>query len=163
MHTDAHGWGRGQRRATGDFTAPAERGRPARSGSAGTSGPGIIQCSRSQSCRCGPEGRAPAECGRPARSGSAGASRPGIIQHSRSQSRCCDLECGDLSPLWRRRLVAVEVPGVSTPECVPALARALSAPFDTCANGCSTATSRLAKAVTSHRTPHAKFRLSPCP
>ena len=63
------------------------------------------------------------------------------------------LECGDSSPLLRRRLVAVDLPCASELARVPAQARAVSAPPDTHAPLISTATSRLAKAVTSHRTP----------
>ena len=63
------------------------------------------------------------------------------------------LECGDWSPLLRRRLVAVKLPRASAHACVPALARAVSAPPATDVSRNSTATSRLGKAVTSHRTP----------
>ena len=64
-----------------------------------------------------------------------------------------NLECGDSSPLLRRRLVAVELPCASAPARVPALARAVNAPWFPHAPRHPTATSRLAKAVTSHRTP----------
>ena len=63
------------------------------------------------------------------------------------------LECRDLSPLSRRRLVAVKRPHASAPACVPALARAVNAPFHIHASRTPTATSRLVKAVTSPRTP----------
>ena len=63
------------------------------------------------------------------------------------------LECGDWSPLLRRRLVAVAVRCGSEPARALALARAVNAPFRTHAYFSSTATSRLGKAVTSHRTP----------
>ena len=59
------------------------------------------------------------------------------------------LECGDWSPLLRRRLVAVELPRASVPAGVPALARAVSAPLGTRVSRSSTATSRLGKALTS--------------
>ena len=79
------------------------------------------------------------------------------------------LECGDLSPLSRRRLVAVEARHASEPARTPPLARAVNAPLRTHAPRTSTATSRLGKAVTSHRTPkralrfrHASFHSSPC-
>ena len=64
-----------------------------------------------------------------------------------------NLDCGDLSPLLRRRLVAVGVPSASARARVPALARATGAPLHNNACRSSTATSRLEKAVTSHRTP----------
>ena len=41
------------------------------------------------------------------------------------------LECGDWSPLLRRRLVAVKLPCVSGHACVPSLARAVNAPAGT--------------------------------
>ena len=63
------------------------------------------------------------------------------------------LECGGWSPLLRRRLVAVKGRCVSEPARTSALARAVNAPFRTHASRNSTATSRLVKAVTSHRTP----------
>ena len=63
------------------------------------------------------------------------------------------LECGDLSPLLRRRLVAVELPSASGHAGAPALARAVNAPSLAHAPHRPTATSRLGKAVTSHRTP----------
>ena len=44
-------------------------------------------------------------------------------------TRRCDLECGDLSPLWRRRLVAVELPCGSSHAGAPPLARAVNDPF----------------------------------
>ena len=68
------------------------------------------------------------------------------------------LECGDLSPLLRRRLVAVELPCGSGHAGAPALARAVNAPANHHASRSLTATSRLAKAVTSHRTPKPSFR-----
>ena len=64
------------------------------------------------------------------------------------------LECGDSSPLSRRRLVAVEVPHGSSPAGTPPLARATSAPLRADALLHPTATSRLEKVVTSHRTPN---------
>ena len=67
--------------------------------------------------------------------------------------RRCHLDCGDSSPLLRRRLVAVEVPSASAPARPLALARDVNAPFRAHASVHSTATSRLTKAVTSHRTP----------
>ena len=63
------------------------------------------------------------------------------------------LECGDLSPLLRKRLVAVELPLGSDRAAAPALARAVNAPFLADASRNLTATSRRKKAVTSHRTP----------
>ena len=63
------------------------------------------------------------------------------------------LECGDWSPLLRRRLVAVELPCGSGHAGTPALARAMNAPSHLHACRSLTATSRLEKAVTSHRTP----------
>ena len=63
------------------------------------------------------------------------------------------LECGDSSPLWRRRLVAVELPFGSAHAGALALARAENAPFHLHASRSLTATSRLEKAVTSPRTP----------
>ncbi len=65
------------------------------------------------------------------------------------------LECGDSSPLSRRRLVAVEVLHGSNPARTPPLARAANAPHQADALLRPTATSRLEKAVTSHRTPNA--------
>ena len=73
--------------------------------------------------------------------------------HGWESSARRDLECGDLSPLLRKRLVAVELPRASGHAGVPALARAVNAPSGTHASRISTATSRLGKAVTSHRTP----------
>ena len=66
------------------------------------------------------------------------------------------LECGDSSPLSRRRLVAAEVPSVSEPARTLALARAVSVSLLTDASFNPTATSRLGNAVTSHRTPNAR-------
>ncbi len=66
------------------------------------------------------------------------------------------LECGDLSPLFRRRLVAVELPRALEHASVSALARAVNAPFHNHASRSLTATSRLAKAVTSPRTPKSR-------
>ena len=63
------------------------------------------------------------------------------------------LEGGDSSPLWRRRLVAVELPCMCERARVPAPARAVNAPWGRHGPLISTATSRLAKAVTSPRTP----------
>lgn len=40
-----------------------------------------------------------------------------------------NLECGDSSPLWRRRLVAVEPPSSSAPARAPPTARAVIAPI----------------------------------
>ena len=48
---------------------------------------------------------------------------------SEPKARALGMECGDLSPLWRRRLVAVELPGGSGHAGEPALARAVNAPF----------------------------------
>ena len=64
------------------------------------------------------------------------------------------LECSDSSPLLRRRLVAVEVRRASEHTGTPPLARAVNAPSHAHASLSSTATSRLGKAVTSHRTPN---------
>ena len=64
------------------------------------------------------------------------------------------LECGDSSPLSRRRLVAVKVPHGPAPARTPPLARAAGAPPHAGALLHPTATSRLAKAVTTHRTPN---------
>ena len=66
------------------------------------------------------------------------------------------LECGDLSSLLRRRLVAVELWGGSGHAGGLALARAVNAPFRLHASRNLTATSRLAKALTSHRTPQSR-------
>ena len=63
------------------------------------------------------------------------------------------VECGDSSPLLRRRLVAIKLPSASEPAGVPALARGVDAPMRTHISPSLTATSRLGKAVTSHRTP----------
>ena len=71
------------------------------------------------------------------------------------------LECGDLSPLLRRRLVAVEVQRASEHAGTPALARAVCAPLLAHASCSPTATSRLKKAVTSHRTPN-RAATRPC-
>ncbi|GDY22570.1 hypothetical protein LBMAG56_39170 [Verrucomicrobiota bacterium] len=62
------------------------------------------------------------------------------------------LECGDSSPLLRRRLVAVKLPRGAGHASVPSLARAGNALAGTRAALNSTATSHLGKAVTSHRT-----------
>ena len=67
--------------------------------------------------------------------------------------RATVLECGDWSPLLRRRLVAVELTCLLDHASVSALARAVDAPSQLHASRSSTATSRLDKAVTSHRTP----------
>ena len=67
------------------------------------------------------------------------------------------LECGDLSPLLRRRLVAVGVPQSTE---FKRLLHRWREPRGSLANPPahfrSTATSRLEKAVTSHRTPKAR-------
>ena len=63
-----------------------------------------------------------------------------------------DSECGDWSPLWRRGLFAVALPRAADDAGGLALARAGGAPFRIHASRSSTATSRLGKAVTSHRT-----------
>ena len=63
------------------------------------------------------------------------------------------LECGDWSPLLRRRLVAVELPCGCGHAGALALARAMNAPSHPHMCRSLTATSRLKKAVTSHRTP----------
>ena len=62
------------------------------------------------------------------------------------------VECGDWSLLLRRRLVAVEPRCGSGHAGTPPLARAVNAPSATHDSPNSTATSRLGKAVTSHRT-----------
>ena len=59
------------------------------------------------------------------------------------------MECGDWSPLFRRRLVAVELPGGSSHPRTPALARAVNTPSHLHASRSLTATSRLEKAATS--------------
>ena len=67
---------------------------------------------------------------------------------------CCDPDKEqDKSPLSRRRLVAVELPCGFGHAGALALARAVNAPSHLHASRSLTATSRLAKAVTSHRTP----------
>ena len=76
-----------------------------------------------------------------------------------AKSRCRRLECGDLSPLSRRRLVAVELLRALAHASVSALARTVNAPLHSHASRNSTATSRLDKAVTSPRTP--KLRAHP--
>ena len=80
------------------------------------------------------------------------------LSAGRSRSECPlshhrVLECGDWSPLLRRRLVAVELPCASDPARVPVLARAVATPWFPHTPRQPTATSRLAKAVTSPRTP----------
>ena len=65
-------------------------------------------------------------------------------------------ECGDASPLLRRRLVAVEAPHASKPARTPPLARAVNAPFRTHAFLSSTATSRLRES--GDKSPHSKSR-----
>ena len=65
------------------------------------------------------------------------------------------LECGDLSPLLRRRLVAVELPSASGHAGAPALARAVNAPSLAHAPHRPTATSRLRKS--GGKSPHSKF------
>ena len=83
------------------------------------------------------------------------------LSAGRSRSECPlshhrVLECGDSSPLLRRRLVAVELPCGSGHAGALALARAVNAPSRLHASRSLTATSRLEKAVTSPRTPQSR-------
>ena len=118
-----------------------------------------------------PDRRAANEAGRPVRCGDQapcqGSDQSGTIYGSKEPLPCrrgaTVLECGDWSPLLRRRLVAVENRHSSAHAGALTLARAANAPSPPHASRSLTATSRLKKAVTSHRTPHPPDQTQPMP
>ena len=65
-----------------------------------------------------------------------------------------DLECGEWSPLWRRRLVAVKRTQRPRIRGSATAGASRGCPKQIVRRGLATATSRLGKAVTSHRTPN---------